>query len=687
MNNSTATGNGVTSQAISLPSGISVGDMLITQVSYFRGGTGSNVTAPTGWTQLSVTAVNGFIKQAVYYHLHSGGDPSSYTWTFSRSSYVLLSMQDFSGVNPTNPADVFNYQTNTSTTAQNSPSVNTTFVGDMVLPLFTYGGGESASSWTSGYTASSQIYLAAGIGQFSGYKTFTSPGATGAVLTNIPLAEVGIGFTLALQATSTAIGVHYFGVDTPIQCNSSCTSFSPAVPTGYQTGDLLITSLAVHNNIPTAATLTAPSGWTQINTTGTAGTTGEQVSDFYHVVLAGDPSSYTWTYSAAIPSGIVTTSDYNGEDTANPIDVSAMAGLAKATTHTLPSITTTYAEDYLVGIWGYNAAATDTAITGTLTSVYNVKNTSSDGTTSAYVQLGSAGAIGTYTTTTTSTFTSANSIAIKALRSTPTLVNPASSITDVSLFPVFNLYNASLSSTPLQYKIQLCSNSTCTSVISTYDQTSSQTGWSGQDQLSSTAYFGSSTESSSTVAIYTQQTALTPGTTYYWRGYSYETGTSEWSNASNIYSFKTSYIPAAPTLYSPASGATNVPSETEFQLASTDGDGDPLEYKIQICSDAACATVLYTFDETSSQTGWSGQDSNSFTAYGSDPSLAVNSTPAYFDYNPGQLTPNTTYYWRAYAINPATSTSWSSASSIHGFTINTAETRIVNGTIENSTIL
>ena len=49
--------------------------------------------------------------------------------------------------------------------------------------------------------------------------------------------------------------------------------------------------------------------------------------------------------------------------------------------------------------------------------------------------------------------------------------------------------------------------------LTTFDQTTSQTGWSGQDTESGTAY------QSGTQAVYTLQTALLPNTTYYWRSY------------------------------------------------------------------------------------------------------------------------------------------------------------------------
>lgn len=87
----------------------------------------------------------------------------------------------------------------------------------------------------------------------------------------------------------------------------------------------------------------------------------------------------------------------------------------------------------------------------------------------------------------------------------------------------------------LRYKIELCTNSGMTANCQTFDQTSSQTGWSGQNTQTSTAY------TSSSQATYTIQTPLTVSTTYYWRSYSIDPGgTNTWSSTQGApYSFTT----------------------------------------------------------------------------------------------------------------------------------------------------
>jgi hypothetical protein len=122
----------------------------------------------------------------------------------------------------------------------------------------------------------------------------------------------------------------------------------------------------------------------------------------------------------------------------------------------------------------------------------------------------------------------------------PTLITPSAGQSSVGLLPQFKLRTTDSSSDYLRYKIELCSDSLCNTVLQTFDQTLSQTGWSGQDQVTSTAYTGSSTLISSTIATYSIQSALAANTTYYWRGFAKDPGGSNtFSSASSIQSFTT----------------------------------------------------------------------------------------------------------------------------------------------------
>lgn len=124
--------------------------------------------------------------------------------------------------------------------------------------------------------------------------------------------------------------------------------------------------------------------------------------------------------------------------------------------------------------------------------------------------------------------------------------------------------------------------------------------------------------------------------------------------------YASNVAPNAPTLNEPTDEATNVIFLPALKMTTTDADSDYLRYKIDLCENVAMTTNCSTFDQTVSQTGWSGQDAESSTAYASG-------TQATYTLQ-SSLVRNMTYYWRAYAIDPGGSNTWSNSSLIFSFT-------------------
>jgi hypothetical protein len=144
--------------------------------------------------------------------------------------------------------------------------------------------------------------------------------------------------------------------------------------------------------------------------------------------------------------------------------------------------------------------------------------------------------------------------------------------------------------------------------------------------------------------------------------------------------------PSAPTLSYPINSANGTTVFTVFKLRSNDFESDYLNYWIDVCSDSACISIIRSMCQintgtgvpgtcTPSQTGWAGQDTQSATAYISSDTLTL-STIATLNYQPPLLSANTQYWWRAYAIDPGGSNTWSSASTINTFTTAPTETHI-----------
>lgn len=114
--------------------------------------------------------------------------------------------------------------------------------------------------------------------------------------------------------------------------------------------------------------------------------------------------------------------------------------------------------------------------------------------------------------------------------------------------------------------------------------------------------------------------------------------------------YNANVAPTRPSLDSPPDLSTSVSRTPTLQTTATDTDLDYLRYKIQLCTDAAMTLNCQTFDQTSSQTGWSAQNAETGTAYttGMQGSYTLQTPLNYI----------TTYYWRSYAADPGGANTW-----------------------------
>ncbi|MBI4085993.1 MAG: fibronectin type III domain-containing protein [Candidatus Liptonbacteria bacterium] len=96
----------------------------------------------------------------------------------------------------------------------------------------------------------------------------------------------------------------------------------------------------------------------------------------------------------------------------------------------------------------------------------------------------------------------------------PSQDSPANDSQNLSVLPVFKMTATDINSDNLQYKVTIYSNSACTAVFQTNDQSVSQTGWSGQN---ATCVSANDCYASGAQGTYTAQNALSQNTTYYWK--------------------------------------------------------------------------------------------------------------------------------------------------------------------------
>jgi 6-phosphogluconolactonase (cycloisomerase 2 family) len=262
--------------------------------------------------------------------------------------------------------------------------------------------------------------------------------------------------------------------------------------------------------------------------------------------------------------------------------------------------------------------------------------------------------------------------AVNVAPAAPTLIEPVYPAFEISMTPTFGLRTSDADSDALQYRIQVCSDSACNSIVRTIDQTTSQTGWSGQDALGNTAYVGASSVNDSTIAQHVYQApALDPDVEYWWRAQAIDPeGSNTWSSWSSTDRFMTEMENQPPSnviLELPNDSATDVGVSPRFELLAEDPDFESVQFRIEVCSTSNCSSIVRTIDQTLSQLGWTGQDRMGGTAYFADAFL-FGSTVAVHNYQAPALNYSTQYWWRAQAIDPEGSNTWSNWSSIRTFT-------------------
>jgi hypothetical protein len=101
----------------------------------------------------------------------------------------------------------------------------------------------------------------------------------------------------------------------------------------------------------TIAATGAPAGWTRLAAVTTSA--NPKVYGYYKVATASEPADYAWTTSSALSGGAITR--YSGS--AGVDGTASSAAGASATSGTVPGVTTTTANDMLVGCMSVNSSS------------------------------------------------------------------------------------------------------------------------------------------------------------------------------------------------------------------------------------------------------------------------------------------------------------------------------------------
>ena len=186
---------------VAVPAGLQTDDVMIAQIAV-RGGNGTAITAPAGWSLVRRDNNSTTITQALYVRVAGSpaSEPASYTWNFTNGNDAAGGIAAYAGVNITTPVDVSGGQANARSTSLTAPSV-TVAAGhntDRLVGLFALPNSSTVTG-PSGMTQRWSFHATGGgIGIEMSDLALASAGTTGNKVAHAGTAGVNLGQQVAL---------------------------------------------------------------------------------------------------------------------------------------------------------------------------------------------------------------------------------------------------------------------------------------------------------------------------------------------------------------------------------------------------------------------------------------------------------------------------------------------------------
>ncbi len=378
-----------TSTALTVPSAVQDGDLLLAAYSYWSYAAG---TAPAGWTLLHTASLSGSATERVWYRFASGDAPGSiYNWSFNGPGpYPAGAMVAYRGVASSSFEDGFCTTQGRSgaptlcgfTTANNNDLYIGFFATENAnLQLPPDLNGQLINQYAAGShfgigAAAKTLGLAgvlpddSGAMDTGGWATIafalkpagptptptftTTPTATiSRTATSTPTSNRTATITATPSAFATAT---LTATPTPTPAptpapgsitwigSTSTTNPKVTVPAGVQNGDLLLAFYSYYS----FATATAPSGWTLLHSATAANSGVEAI--WYRFANAEVPgSTYTWTFSGSTPYAAGGMLAYRG--VAASFEDGFCTSQGRSAAPTLCALSTTQAGDTYLGFF------------------------------------------------------------------------------------------------------------------------------------------------------------------------------------------------------------------------------------------------------------------------------------------------------------------------------------------------
>lgn len=317
---------------------------------------GTVVTPPAGYTSVnSAPATSSYLQ--VFAHVVQQGD-SAVTLSYSVSTTAKSALLNvYRGADPNQPVDVSAVASAENGTTVTAPSVTPTFAGDKLVVFQGGYGYPFVSGWSpptgmQEETEGGSTSEATGVAdqQLGGGPTGTRTSVSTATETDLTTISIALSQARSALLIGTA------------NAAGKSSSLTVTLPAGTQANDQVVLA----STEPSTTSVTAPTGYTQVTSVSSGGTSAGTTIVFRHTVASGD-SSVTLSYSASTAQAIAL-AVYRGIDPAIPVDVSAVGSAASATSVTVPSMTPAYSADQLLlfqGAVGSFRSGTWTAPTGT----------------------------------------------------------------------------------------------------------------------------------------------------------------------------------------------------------------------------------------------------------------------------------------------------------------------------------
>jgi streptogramin lyase len=193
------------SLALPVPNGVASGDVFIAAVDVIQA---PNITAPSGWILVRTDTIpNGNqLRQAIYYHLASSPEPSSYTWNFSAPHGATGGIITYRGVDPTSPVATSGGQLDTNTTQITAPSIMTATANEELVGVFGVGGNHPTTppgNMTQRFADAQPNTPGEKVTSGAADQLLTTNGASGSRTATANLISTGIGQLVALRPVTT----------------------------------------------------------------------------------------------------------------------------------------------------------------------------------------------------------------------------------------------------------------------------------------------------------------------------------------------------------------------------------------------------------------------------------------------------------------------------------------------------